>query len=185
MPRVWWDVVEREALRDLRRRHRALHVLFVGQNKKRCILQVLKQENKGYYYWFLYRFIFSWNVFHWKPLKCPRVNFREQRTATSAENLDTCQHADSHSLNWNFLMVSHHGFVYLWGNSLRHHMNSWLGQFHWITKCIYVMKINPAESTFTQVQYLSTILMYLYFTLILLLLYNSEGNITIYSTAFI
>lgn len=40
------DGVEREALGDLRRRHGALHVLFVGQNENRSVLQVLKKKKR-------------------------------------------------------------------------------------------------------------------------------------------
>lgn len=48
MPGVGHDGVQRQALGDLRRRHGALHVLFVGQNENGCVLQVLgeKKQNK-------------------------------------------------------------------------------------------------------------------------------------------
>lgn len=46
VPRVRCDGVEREALGDLHRRHGSLHVLFVGQNENRCILQVLKKKKR-------------------------------------------------------------------------------------------------------------------------------------------
>lgn len=56
-------------------------------------------------------YIFRANTF---PLETPKISPRQlwqRRTTTSAENLSTCQHADSHSLHWKFLIMLCHGFV--------------------------------------------------------------------------
>ncbi len=47
MPGVCCDGVECEELGDLCRRHGALHVLFVGQNKNGCVLKVLCVKTRG------------------------------------------------------------------------------------------------------------------------------------------
>lgn len=49
VPRVRCDGVEREALGDLRRRHGALHILFVSQNQDGCLLQVLYSNESAAY----------------------------------------------------------------------------------------------------------------------------------------